>query len=81
MMAAQPEVDAQGRPVPGGRLGDWHESAWRLERKFPQRYGRREAVTFDPTGGDGAGDLDTAKAARDRLASYVARVAASGGQE
>jgi hypothetical protein len=25
--------------------GDWRASAWRLERKFPDKYGRRQRVT------------------------------------
>ncbi len=85
-LAAQPEMMEDPAnpghmiPRPGGKLGDWHASAWRLERKFPGRYGRRKAVGF-VEGGIGDGDRDTAKAARERLESYLAGVAARRGRE
>lgn len=49
---------AQGKPTKEGVPGeaqDWKAAAWLLERKFPDRYGRRIVQIPDPAGGEGGG--------------------------
>jgi hypothetical protein len=34
-------------------LGDWRASAWRLERRYPERWGKRRRVELEHTGAGG----------------------------
>ena len=42
------EAEALDRIAEAGRAGSWQADAWRLERKYPDRYGRRVQVAGDP---------------------------------
>jgi transposase len=44
-------LDSQGRPVitEYGLAPNWKASAWRLERKFPERWGRKTSVAMKET--------------------------------
>lgn len=44
-------TDVEGRPVVSqyGLSPNWKAAAWRLERKFPDRWGRKTKVEVEPS--------------------------------
>jgi len=54
--------------------GHWQAAAWRLERKHPQRWGRRDRVQTEISG-PGGGPIGVNISAREELAGLIARLA------
>jgi transposase len=79
---AQAEAEATDLALiaKAARSGQWQAAAWRLERKFPDRWGRREKHTHEVAGPNGEpmdftvaiGDPETRKRAHD-LVEQLAR--------
>lgn len=63
--SAKGQPTAEGVP---GTPGTWQAAAWLLERRHPERYGRRIVQIPDPEGGEGGGKKG--KGGRDRKPQY-----------
>lgn len=46
----QAEIKAVEGVLKAGREGNWQALAWFLERRFPERYGRRDRVSLEQSG-------------------------------
>jgi hypothetical protein len=54
--------------------GHWQAAAWRLERKHPERWGRKDRLQAEISG-PGGGPIGVNVSAREELAGLVARLA------
>jgi hypothetical protein len=55
-IGAPAELDKEGRQIRPAIPADWKAAAWRLERKFPKRWGRKQQIQHFE-GGEGSGEF------------------------
>jgi hypothetical protein len=53
--------------------GVWQAAAWKLERKFPQRWGRRDKVEVEHMG-EGGGPIKLAAMSRDEMREKIIEI-------
>lgn len=73
---AQSEVNAIGIIGKAAAAGAWQAAAWHLERKYPERWGRRDQIEHTGPGGISA---TFRGAAREKLESAIAALDTPGG--
>jgi hypothetical protein len=71
---ADSEAGDVARISKAAEQGHWQAAAWRLERKHPQRWGRRDRVQTEISG-PGGGPIGVNISAREELAGLIARLA------
>jgi transposase-like protein len=81
---AKAEVLAVGRIQQAAASGTWTASAWYLERKYPDRWGRKDHLRTEVSGpGGGPVEIDAEAAALaflDERASRLAEAGVTGGE-